>query len=102
VRTWTFRRWTGGDPSADRESIAEKARDRSAWYKTIAAKVDAETAEKVRAFKNEHGLNGVKIETDTKRYYPGGSLAAHVIGFVGTETAACQASRPLQHRPSPV
>ncbi len=71
----------------DRESIAEKARDRSAWYKTIAAKVDAETAEKVRAFKNEHGLNGVKIETDTKRYYPGGSLAAHVIGFVGTENS---------------
>lgn len=71
----------------DAQSIAEKAADRSSWYKTIAVKVDQETADRVRAFKNEHGLNGIKIETDTKRYYPGGTLAAHVVGFVGIENS---------------
>ena len=71
----------------DAQSIAEKARDRSSWYKTVAVKVDRDTAESVRSFKNQHGLNGIKIETDTKRYYPGGSLAAHVIGFVGMENS---------------
>ena len=71
----------------DASDIAEKAKDRSSWYKTIASKVDEETASKVRSFKNEHKLNGVKIETDTKRVYPGGTLAAHVIGFVGTENS---------------
>lgn len=69
------------------ESVAEKAVDRSSWYKTIAVKVDQDTADKVRTFKNEHYLNGVKIETDTKRYYPGGTLASHVVGFVGTENS---------------
>ncbi len=67
------------------ESVIEKAGDRSSWYKTIASKIDIDTAEAVRSFKNEYGLNGIKIETDTKRYYPGSSLCAHVIGFVGTE-----------------
>ena len=69
------------------ESVIEKASDRTSWYKTIATKIDLDTAEAVRAFKNEHGLNGIKIETDTKRYYPGGSLCSHVIGFVGTENS---------------
>ncbi len=69
----------------DYESIVDRANDRSSWYKTIATKVDEETAEQVRAFKNEYDLNGVKIETDTKRYYPNGTLASHVVGFVGAE-----------------
>ncbi|MGE4353763.1 MAG: penicillin-binding transpeptidase domain-containing protein [Oscillospiraceae bacterium] len=71
----------------DYDSIVEKATDRSSWYKTIAVKVDEDTANLVRRFKNEYELNGVKIETDTKRYYPGGTLAAQVIGFVGTENS---------------
>ncbi|MGI6029314.1 MAG: penicillin-binding transpeptidase domain-containing protein [Candidatus Heteroscillospira sp.] len=69
------------------ESIAEKAGDRSSWYKTVAVKVDENTAARVRAFKNEHSLNGIKIETDTKRCYPGGTLASHVVGFVGIENS---------------
>ena len=39
----------------------------------------------MREFKKENKLIGVKIEPDTKRYYPYGSLAAHVIGFVGQD-----------------
>lgn len=69
----------------DYYKILELTKDTSSWYKTVARKVDEETAEKVREFKNEYDLKGVKIEVDTKRYYPYGSLAAHVVGFVGNE-----------------
>ncbi|MBE7017013.1 MAG: PASTA domain-containing protein [Ruminococcaceae bacterium] len=69
----------------DREKILSLAGDRASWYKTLARKVDAETVDKVREFKNLYNLNGIKIEPDTKRYYPYGSLAAHVIGYTGYE-----------------
>lgn len=69
----------------DRERIIEKAGDRGSWYATIKLKVDDETVEAVRAFKEENGLRGVKIEEATKRYYPYSSLASHVIGFVGVD-----------------
>lgn len=69
----------------DYNKLLEMAKDTKSWYKTVARKVDDETAEAVRTFKAEYDLVGVKMETDTKRFYPCGSLAAHVIGFVGTE-----------------
>jgi len=69
----------------DYNKILEMANDTKSWYKTLARKVDDETAEAVRRFKAEYDLVGVKLETDTKRFYPYGSLAAHVIGFVGME-----------------
>jgi len=71
--------------SVDREKILSMAGDRKSWYKTVARKIEDETANAVRAFKTEHQLKGVKIEPDTKRYYPYSSLAAHVIGFVGMD-----------------
>ena len=55
------------------------------WYEVVKRKVEPDVSEKVRAFKKEKKLVGVKIEPDTKRYYPYGSLAAHVIGFVGQD-----------------
>ncbi len=69
----------------DSEKILLLAEDSASWYKTLARKVDAETADKVREFKNLHKLNGIKIEPDTKRYYPYGTLASHVIGYTGYE-----------------
>lgn len=65
--------------------LLEMAQDTKSWYKTVSRKVDDETADAVRRFKAEYDLVGVKLETDTKRFYPFGSLAAHVIGFVGME-----------------
>lgn len=69
----------------DRESILAKAANTKSWYQTIARKVEPEVSDKVREFKNEHKLKGVKIEEDSKRYYPYSSLASHVIGFVGAD-----------------
>lgn len=67
------------------ESIMKKWEDTKSWYKTVAVKIEQEVSDKVREFKNEHGLKSVHIVEDTKRYYPYSSLASQVIGFVGTD-----------------
>ncbi|MBQ9686415.1 MAG: PASTA domain-containing protein, partial [Oscillospiraceae bacterium] len=48
-------------------------------------KVEQETADEIRRFKTENNLKGVRLETDTKRYYPNSNLASHLIGFVGID-----------------
>ena len=69
----------------DAEKIRALCEDKSSWYKTLLRRADYETTEKVRAFKNEHALRSIKIESDNKRVYPYSSLASHVIGFVGAD-----------------
>ena len=69
----------------DREEIVEKAKTKGSWYVTVARKIEPDVADKIRQFKNEYQLKGVRLESDTKRYYPNSSLACHVIGFVGTD-----------------
>lgn len=69
----------------DRERILGLAGDRRSWYKTVARQVEPDVAGQIRAFKNEHDLQGVKLEPEPKRYYPYSSLAAHVLGFVGVD-----------------
>ena len=50
----------------------------------IARQVDPELAAKVHELK----LAGVRVEKEPKRYYPNGTLAAHVLGYVGTDNDA--------------
>ena len=69
----------------DREEILEKASQTGSWYVTVARKVEREQADKVRRLKDRYGLRGVRLETDSKRYYPNSALACHLIGFVGTD-----------------
>lgn len=65
--------------------LLEKCGQTGSWYVTVARKLEREQADAVRAFKNEYNLRGVRLETDTRRYYPNSSLACHLIGFVGTD-----------------
>ncbi len=69
----------------DRSDILKKENQTGSWYVTAARKIDRETAQKVRQFKIDNSLRGVRLETDTKRFYPNSSLACHVVGFVGTD-----------------
>ena len=69
----------------DREKVLGMAGDRRSWYKTVARQIGEEQAAQVRDLKSEYDLQGVKLEPDTKRYYPYSSLASHVIGFVGVD-----------------
>lgn len=69
----------------DYEAVLNKTENTGSWYVTVAKKLEPELADKVRQFKKDNKLKGVRLESDTKRYYPYSSLACHVIGFVGTD-----------------
>ena len=69
----------------DYDAVYAKTQNTRSWYEVVARKVEEDVATAVREFKEEGGYTGIKLEADTKRYYPNGSLAAHVIGFVGTD-----------------
>ena len=69
----------------DYEDIYEKSGQSGSWYVTVKRKIELEDAEKVRKFKSENKLRGIRLETDSKRYYPNSSLACHLIGFVGMD-----------------
>lgn len=54
--------------------------------RTIKRKVDEKTADEVRAFIEEHELNDmVYLEAQSTRYYPGGTLGAHMLGFTSSD-----------------
>ena len=74
----------------DYDDILDKTGRTGSWYVTVARKVEAEQADEVRRFKTENGLKGVRLETDTKRYYPNSSLACHLIGFVGMDNTGLE------------
>ena len=80
----------------DQETILKKMERTFSQYEMVKKKVDQEIANDVRRFINgeidDEGnevpegqrvkLRGVWMQPDAKRYYPYGSLAANVIGFV--------------------
>ncbi|MDY3013728.1 MAG: penicillin-binding transpeptidase domain-containing protein [Evtepia sp.] len=70
----------------DRAEIMERLhKTNSAWEK-LASKVEDDIADQVRQFIDENDLEGcLYLTDDSKRYYPYGSLASHVIGFVNSE-----------------
>ncbi len=69
----------------DKERILELAADTTMRYKVVARKQTRDVADKVREFINENDIRGVYLETDSKRYYPFGSMAAQLIGFTNGE-----------------
>lgn len=60
-----------------REQLAKKERVSI----EVKANVEKSVAEKVR----EADLTGIEFAEDSKRYYPNGSLASHVLGFCGKD-----------------
>ena len=74
----------------DYQDLLDKTGQSGSWYVTVARKLERETADEVRAFKNEYGIRGVRLETDTKRYYPNSSLACHLLGFVGMDNTGLE------------
>lgn len=65
---------------ADEAEIRKKVEKRSS-REIIRTNIDKETGDKVRS----HGLAGVKVDEDYKRYYPYDSLASRVLGFTGAD-----------------
>jgi len=64
----------------DREKVAKSIHKVSSMER-IKTNVTKEIGDAIR----EYGLDGVKIDEDSRRYYPFGSLASKVIGFTGSD-----------------
>ena len=70
---------------SDAASIRKRMDNTKSQYEVIKLRAEEETANAVRTYISENKIVGVHLVADAKRYYPYGSLAAHVIGFVGDE-----------------
>lgn len=64
------------DPESVKTKLTKDAQDVE-----IKRKVETEVADQIRAM----NLKGVYFKEDTKRYYPYGTFASHVIGFTGRD-----------------
>jgi len=64
----------------DYEAVYEKTQ-RDSYYEIVAKKVEQSDVDKIKALE----LPGVRFDEDTKRYYPNGNFASHVIGFTGDD-----------------
>ena len=75
----------------DPDFIREQAADTAYYYKVVKRKVPEETAQKVRDFINENELTGlINLEMDSQRYYPYGSLAGQIMGFVRSDNVGAE------------
>jgi len=68
----------------DSEDIMKKFQANTR-FEFIKKKVDREIGSKVRAYVTNAGLWSIYVDEDSKRYYPKGNLASHVLGFTGTD-----------------
>ena len=66
-------------------TILKKMARTDSQYEVLKLRADEEIADQVREYINANKVVGVYMVTDAKRYYPYGSLCAHVIGFVGDD-----------------
>ena len=69
----------------DYEKVLKKVSKRTS-IETIVKKVEKEKTDELRKWMNNAGItSGINIDEDTKRYYPLGNLASHIIGFTGAD-----------------
>ncbi len=66
-------------PDLDHDDFITKVNKTDDPYEEIRKKVDQDTGEKLNKLK----LPGITLYQDKWRYYPGGSLASNVLGFMG-------------------
>ena len=76
----------GEEYSVTYDSVIKNTKYTSVLDRTIARNVDEQTTEKVRIFIDENKYNDqIYVEATSTRYYPQGSLAAHVLGFTSSD-----------------
>jgi len=69
----------------DEESVLKKINKTNSRYEIIKKRVEKSVGDQIRQWKSEEKIKGLYIDEDTKRYYPKGNLAAHIVGFVGED-----------------
>ena len=69
------------------EDVMSHLENKNSQYEIIKYRVEPEESEAVQAFITENHLShGIYLMPTSKRYYPKGSLAAHVVGWVNPNT----------------
>lgn len=70
----------------DREKLLTAMRNKKNQYYSVNKETEREVADKIRAWMTENNIvDGIHFEPTTKRYYPYGHLASHVLGFTNSE-----------------
>lgn len=72
------------------ETILRLASDTSVYYKTLKKQISEETADRLMAYLSENGIVGIRLEPETRRSYPQGSLASQVLGFVNADNVGAE------------
>ncbi len=73
----------------DAEEVLAKIKKESN-FEYLKKKVEKDQADALRKYVEENKIDGVKFAEDTKRYYPYGSFASQVIGFVGSDNVGLE------------
>ncbi len=69
----------------DYNEVLEKVNSKS-QVETIIKKVEQEKVDKLKQWMSDNDIKvGINIDEDTKRYYPYGNIASHVVGFCGSD-----------------
>lgn len=69
----------------DYEKVLKKVSKKTS-IETIVKKVEKEKTDELRRWMRDTKIDsGINIDEDTKRYYPYGKLASHIIGFTGSD-----------------
>ena len=71
----------------DAGKLLEKFSDRTSNDCLLRYRVERETADAVRDFCAENGITGIRINQDSKRWYPQGEFLASVLGFTNVDNA---------------
>ena len=71
----------------DEAKLLEKFSDRTSNDCLLRYRVERDTADRVRDFCEENGITGIRINQDSKRWYPEGEFLASVLGFTNVDTA---------------
>ena len=71
----------------DGASLLEKFRDRASNDCLLRYRVERSMADAVRDFCEENGITGIRINQDSKRWYPQGEFLASVLGFTNVDNA---------------
>ena len=71
----------------DEAKLLEKFSDRTSNDCLLRYRVERDTADRVRDFCEENGITGIRINQDSKRWYPEGEFLASVLGFTNVDNA---------------
>ncbi len=67
------------------DDIRERMNNTNSQYELLAKKVDEDTADQIRQLINDLNIEGLDLVATSRRVYPYGSLASHILGFAGAE-----------------